>query len=315
MKNTLLLSGLLLLGPCLKAQVGGYTFSQFNATYANLGAGKSVVTSAWTNGFNNISITAPVDVDFFGINTSSGSFRLTHMGQMIYQANLTGSDFLLSAMGSELYGVANAQAAEISYLREGTSPNRILKVEYKGAGFTTESPRVSTVNFQIWVHEADDAVEFHYGPSNIQTASAIPGDIGLFEEEVGTVLNSIELFGNPSGPTPAAGNLVDGQHLSAVPAPNTVYRFAPSATSVADPELQAALHVSFSGESRMINITSDARIAAEGYELYNLTGQRLASVKPVPGTTVIDARVLVPGMYIIKALTSRGVANKKVLVN
>src|SRR5690606_21816877 len=69
----------------------------------------------------------------------------------------------------------------ISYKVEGTTGNRILKLEIKNAGLESEidpqNPTSSTstlyLNYQIWLYEADDAIEYHFGPNNITLATQL----------------------------------------------------------------------------------------------------------------------------------------------
>ncbi|RYZ54271.1 MAG: T9SS type A sorting domain-containing protein [Sphingobacteriales bacterium] len=316
MRKILLALSMLPIATALQAQVGGYSFSKSTAIYTPLPSTKTVAKSAWTFGFNNTVVSQGMDIHFFNLQTSNGQCRLTHMGQLIYDPYFTTGEFTISAMGSELYGVANSATAEISYVREGTHPNRILKVEYKGAGFYTEDPpRTSNTNFQIWLYEADDVVEFRYGPSSIQSSAAYPGDIGLFHTDIGTVINSIEVFGAPSSPTVAQGNLVDGQHINAIPAANTVYRFAPVPTNITTPEIEAFIKASFNPSDRTIGVMTGENLKATVCEVYNINGQLIASAQPSGQLFRIDASAFTSGIYLVKTTTDKGVSVKKFFVN
>lgn len=298
------------------AQVGGYTFSKLTAAYTELPASKQIITTAWMNGFNNIVITAPIEIIMFNQPTDATEFRVTHQGQIIYEPTLTASNFVISAHGGDLYGVANSQAAEISYVKEGTYPNSILKVQYKNAGFYVESPRTSFVNFQIWVYEANDVIEFRYGPRTVNPSSAVPGDIGLFNEEVGTSLASIELFGSSANPTPNAGTLVDGSHLADHPAANTVYRFAPVTTSISSAAvLTAGTRVGYDVDARNVVVVMESEPAVGALiEIFNVAGQKVAEHLVEGRTTLIPFSAYPAGLYVIKTKTRDSVVSHKISV-
>ncbi len=70
-------------------------------------------------------------------------------------------------------GTMNSQSP-ISYKVEGSPGNRIFKIEWKNAGSFDEFDDLGTtemfVNFQVWLFEGSNRVEFHYGPSSITDA-------------------------------------------------------------------------------------------------------------------------------------------------
>ena len=64
----------------------------------------------------------------------------------------------------------------ISYKVEGSAGNHILKVEWKNAGSYNELDENGTldmfVNFQLWLFEGSNKIEFHIGPSLINDPDA-----------------------------------------------------------------------------------------------------------------------------------------------
>lgn len=58
--------------------------------------------------------------------------------------------------------------SDISYEVSGTAGQQILKVQWKNAGFVqwyTTSDTNDFVDFQVWLFEADNHIEVHFGPS------------------------------------------------------------------------------------------------------------------------------------------------------
>jgi hypothetical protein len=68
----------------------------------------------------------------------------------------------------ELTGISQSP---ISYKMEGNAGSRILKIEWKNAGFVGEIGELGTlndyVNFQVWLFEGSNDVEMHYGPNMV----------------------------------------------------------------------------------------------------------------------------------------------------
>jgi hypothetical protein len=63
----------------------------------------------------------------------------------------------------------------LGYELTGSPGSRILKIEWKNAGFYNEMAFLSTqndfINFQVWLYEGTNTVEYRYGPRNIQNDS------------------------------------------------------------------------------------------------------------------------------------------------
>lgn len=56
---------------------------------------------------------------------------------------------------------------KIYYETVGTTGNRIFKVEYRNVGFYSDTLGTDTANFQIWLYEQDNAIEYRAGYSSI----------------------------------------------------------------------------------------------------------------------------------------------------
>jgi len=61
--------------------------------------------------------------------------------------------------------------SDISTIVEGEVGERIMKIQYRNAGFAGEIDSMGTandyVNFQLWLHESNNAIEIHYGNYSI----------------------------------------------------------------------------------------------------------------------------------------------------
>lgn len=125
----------------------------------------------------------------------------------------------------ELSGISQSP---ISYKLEGNAGSRVLKIEWKNAGFLCEIGELGTlndyVNFQVWLFEGSNDIEMHYG-LNMVTNPLInyDGETGAY---VGVsdkyLLNSYLLSGSPANPV-ISDTLVC---LEGTPANGTIYRFS-----------------------------------------------------------------------------------------
>jgi len=154
-----------------------YSFSSATQVYQNLvsptdiAAGFSWDDSVFTvplgfnfkwstqgNTINSIQVNAngilyaPLDtVQIFGEN-------LFTRAMMPYSADLCDKTFNTTQTG----------ISAISYLTSGTAGSKICKIEYRNMGFYFDSAAVDSTNFQIWLYEGSNKIEYHYGPWAIQ---------------------------------------------------------------------------------------------------------------------------------------------------
>ncbi|MBX2927177.1 MAG: T9SS type A sorting domain-containing protein [Saprospiraceae bacterium] len=138
--------------------------------------------------------------------------------------------------------------SEIVYLLEGTPGSRILKIEWVNAGFYNELFDNDTnndfINLQLWLYEANNAIEIRFGPSSIADNEIVHsfltgpliGLVDTFPDLNPNLFGSLFfLTGQPASPeiaivddideidflTPLIGNPEDGQ----------IYRFTPLTSS------------------------------------------------------------------------------------
>ncbi len=134
----------------------------------------------------------------------------------------------------------------ISYKSTGTVGNHILKIEFKNAGSYYEMDENGTldmfINFQLWLFEGSNKIEFHFGNSSINDPSVFyGGDIGAglgvtnYNETDDIISNPHFLVGQPSNPTLSA----NVSFLNGTPSNGTVYRLS----------LQSPLHVDVTGQN------------------------------------------------------------------
>jgi len=238
MKATLLIISVIILFPGLLFSQS-YTFSATTGTYTGLANPVSL-----NNGqvWELPDFEIPIGFDFWFFNSSIDSlyFFEDGSGSVLSTSKLqSGLHKLLIPYGTSLidrgYGTSFSQSP-LSYELSGDPGSRVLKVEWKNAGFygDFENNGTSTdyVNFQLWLHETTGHIEIHYGPSLINypeldfndesgpSVSLIPSydyNLDIFSP------NSLWLEGNPISPLMITSN--DFVFLNGSISPNTIYKF------------------------------------------------------------------------------------------
>ena len=131
--------------------------------------------------------------------------------------------------------LTGASLSPISYTVEGTPGNRIMKLEMRNAGSWPESFILQTqemyVNFQMWLYEGSNVIEFRYGENFINNPPIFFADGGAycgladynFVDDI--VINPHFIVGDPAAPQLSVSDIT----LEDVPANGVVYRLTPIA--------------------------------------------------------------------------------------
>ena len=243
-----------------------YTFAQTTATYSELIGATSI-----NNGqvWDDPEFVIPVDFNFeiFNEQTDSLYFAWGLGGELstIVDANFD-ADFIIAPFMVDLIDrgdLSGVSSSPISYKLEGSVGSRVLKVEWKNAGFYAEEDSLGTLNdfmnFQIWIYEASNDIEFHYGSSSI-------ANIGIsFEGQTGplvgltddNLIDAYLLYGSAASPT-----LVDSATtLTSVPVSGTVYRFIKKTTGISSaqkPSIKAQTIPNPMQQSSLLKLTNYA---------------------------------------------------------
>lgn len=142
--------------------------------------------------------------------------------------------------------------SDISYLTTGNAGSRIFKVEFKNCGFYNDTvAMMDSANFQIWLYEGTNVIEYHYGRQDIQdnqlAFDATGPHIGLEYKTTMDINNSIytiDSFSNVSGTNtafsdafyttpvdPFNNNFPNSYFMMSVPDSGQVFRYTPQSTS------------------------------------------------------------------------------------
>ena len=199
--------------------------------------------------------------------------------------------------------------SEVSYKTEGTTPNRILKIQFHNAGFLAEAPVFpDSVNFQVWIYETSYILEFRYGTNSVKHSS-YNGDNGPVIEIADPLAppsNFIVLEGDPANPTLRTSNFASRTSLTGSPANGTIYRFTPS-----------PFHTGVqTNRGIKINVIQNRIVLPSGVEvqkvnIINMNGQ---VVQSSTGTEELNFSTLDHGVYLISVETKDGMITEKLVL-
>jgi len=149
-----------------------YNFSSFTDTYTELTGGTSLNEGeVWDDPFYFMPLAFPFlingnevgELEFYG---GGSLMRAPTEDPLVYNYI-----FPFEADLIDRGSFGNTSLSPISYTVEGTPGNRIQKMQFKNAGSYTEMDFNGTldmyVNFQMWLYEGTNTIEFHFGPSFI----------------------------------------------------------------------------------------------------------------------------------------------------
>jgi hypothetical protein len=215
----------------------------------------------------------------------------------------------------------------LSFKLEGEVGSQILKIEWNNVGFFEESTFQDFMNFQLWLYEEENVIEYRYGSSEINDPTNSFEDLdgvqvvlfpllpagggGALEED------AYILSGDPINPefitisTEEDFDDAESTSLTGTPPDGTVYRFSSEALSVDDTTI--ALDVSvypnpandiFKIESKEVDYT---------LEVYNTSGQQIMNFNSPKDSYNISN--LSKGIYFVKIQSLTGVVTKRLIKN
>lgn len=241
MNKPLLLFAALALTTLATAQFP-YSATVLNEYYLPLdGATALDLEIGWDDPEVQIPLEFPLDIDGTG---SAGILAIGGTGEMLMNTTETGLLNVLWPISLDIMDIGAVEAEEfstINYQTTGESPNRILKVEWDNCGLYEEvslGTAENRLNFQTWIYESGDIIEFRFGP-NTFNADSLPIEFLSSGVILGFDYDYYDgTFYTASGDASAPDwSLTDdfyqwyysGANLSGVPVEGTVYRFGPVA--------------------------------------------------------------------------------------
>ncbi len=233
------------------------------------------------------------------------------------------SDFTDLAYANFEEGSENG-ISNISHITEGEEGNRIMKLEWQNVGFYGEVSSGTAnnyINVQLWLYEADQSIEFRYGPSLINQEDleivfdGIPGPLsGLicslpFEEGevVGTLLD-----GDTSNPflVEFDEDAYEPPSLEGMPVSGRVYRWERNVISVEENLGSIDLNVFPNPFEELINLNSGFEI--ESIQITDMAGKVVLESALQCKTCQLNTESLASGIYLVKMKIGSQIISRKI---
>lgn len=195
----------------------------------------------------------------------------------------------------------------VRYRIDGTQGNRIVKIEFVNAGFYSEFAELGTtndfVNFQVWLHESTNVIEYRYGPSSILNPMASFMESGPYVAVVTNInlitgaATGLELVGPAAAPIaiPIVEDVFEN-FLQGMPPNGTVYRFSPSMSRSRNSEWALELFPNPVKDQLFIHVGDNTK-PIDHVNIFNSMGQKINA--PLNGN-VLQVSHLPNGMYVIE---------------
>lgn len=201
----------------------------------------------------------------------------------------------------------------ITYTITGSVGNRICKIQYSNLGFYDENnngPAVSVVNFQTWLYETSNIIEFRFGNVNIQNAATnlTAGSAGFscfladsLDTGNGSTPRSNALYGNSASPTMSPFNVAFTNGVSINITNGRVYQFKPTTVITAlGKNKQSNISLFPNPAKDYIHINGLSEI--NKFKVWDLYGKEM-DVNLNNG--MIDVSSLIKGVYFIEIKQSQ----------
>jgi hypothetical protein len=164
---------------------------------------------------------------YTSLNVKSGAIEFAGIGEI----RLWVFPYILKDRG------ISGSLSPICYTIDGSENKRILKIEWKNAGFTqffTSSSLNDYVNFQIWLFEEDNHIEIHFGESNTDGGTfgypqdnSATGPSIKFKCSSDSALIPYGVADNPSFGWYSISSVYYDRYLNSTPSKNMVYEIVP----------------------------------------------------------------------------------------
>lgn len=326
MKKLLICICLLIKVQELSAQVMyPYTFTKQTSTYVDLiGAINITAGISW----DDTIATVPIGFNFKWAlgDRIIDSIMLDSYGQLYAPIDFdTSIDFanrLISPYKVDLvdksYNTNQVPVSPISYQTTGAAGSRIFKAEFKNAGFITDTAGVDSTNFQVWLYEGSNVIEFHYGPQYVSDlATSFDGENGpwinlVYQSNLNLATLSYSLdsctyiAGNATTPTavnPTAPiDIANAQpaDFAFVGLPNNgdVFRFAPYAINAGVDDVET-----YFTDVKVVSLNDQITINHEGQLskaiLKDVNGRTISVLNSMSNHESINTNQLSKGIYFL----------------
>lgn len=308
-KTTLFL--LTILSLTIHAQ--NYTFSNLSGTYADL-TGTTSLNNGEIWDEEEYNLTLPFALTING-NTSAAITLFNGVGiQLLSTDELSYGIAALSTDLQDRGSTGTTSLSPISYKIDGAVGSRILKIECKNCGSWTDVNKTMFVNFQTWIYEGANIIEYRYGPSLVNNPDVFYGGetgaaIGIANEDMdGNLFNTHLLSGAAANPTLSTVNSL--VNITGTPGANKIFRFTPTTLNTSEINTN---NVSFYPNPFKDSIFVQGVDQPFDYAIYDLQGKVIQSTNQHYSATKINTERIASGVYFLKISSNDTTITKKII--
>lgn len=201
-------------------QTFNYNFQKSTGSFTFLG-NKTILSQ--NSDWHTRNITIPIGFQFAFLDSTFDTLSIESNGFIVFGNN---KRYAIAAF-NEILPIQDSTGyikSSISYQLDGTTGQRILKIEYKDCGFNVES--TESFSYQIWMFESGGEVDLRIGSSS--NDSTITPFIGLINMTRDTEISAFLIHGDPGNPqSQTLGEIDDLIYLNSLPSGGTIYSFIP----------------------------------------------------------------------------------------
>ena len=295
---------LALLSTNLFSQDVNYYFEQFTHTYSDLENPISI-----NNGeiWDDPEYAIAIGFDFSIFNHQTNSLVFGGLGGTLSDTTLNNM-LIASALDLADRGYntnSNTSLSPISYKVDGELGKKVLKIEWKNAGFYEDEEDVYYTNLQLWIYEGSNMIEIHRGSTNIEAT------FYLWEENFCAFLEMDSLTETATG---YLLEEVDGEYqfgfqnmddfyvpnfFTQIPEDGTVFRFYPEYAIGRAENEKGNINLFPNPTSDFIALQNKQNIKLN-YKILSVPGRVVLKGFSSEQNLQIDLRDLNPGMYFIR---------------
>jgi hypothetical protein len=294
----------------------GYTFSYTTGTYTNLVGSTILTTDIW----DDFLYPCPIGFTFKFYNIPIDTLNFSDPNTVTFGNNL--GKYVVSAFGADMSDRGRGDGtfkpkSPISYLLDGTAPNRILKIEWKNAGFILEIDdsnilnKTNFINLQLWLYETSDLIEIHFGSHKVTYPGIIYEGTSGPNVSLNNNVNSkyVSLIGDSTKPTVSS---VPEVRMNGTPPNGMIFKFASNYVGIADNSngkysiypnpVKDVFHVMLPKKYEWVNV-----------QIVNLLGNEMLNQKFTNSEQIsLNISTLARGTYLMKLQTAGTVITRKI---
>jgi len=248
--------------------------------------------------------------NFFGKNYTS--VDIINNGVIAFRRPDNGglSDYLW-VNWTKLKSRADTVNSKIVFQTTGTTPNQIFKVEYHNVGFEFSNDTSNYTNFQVWLYETSNNIEYHYGPSKFDSTCWWYNKGAYIGMDTSNDWSLFLLGGNVNNPVFIFGDTI----LYSGPTNGMVYKFSSTKTGINELENNFSFNIFPNPATNNITLSTSANTSITQINFVDILGKNyMLNYKKENNDFIIDVSELPTGIYFLQTNTNNGLVYKKVLI-